>query len=167
MAELLKRQYTVVDIEGITLSSHRNFPKGRFSRRHNCIRKISFEFWDNSTQSLEFRPCVAWHDLDDVERRSFSYCKKHIHGLPFNPRLSSSCTNSVKMIEQLLKHKQADVILYKGGQLERDLADKLQIECRNLEEFGVPKFPAGVHNPQAEVHFFHEEFLKIVSKSDV
>ena len=88
--------------------------------------------------------------------------------MTFDPRFPSSlCANSVNIIGQLLKNRQIDLILFKGGQLERDLAEKLQMECKNLEDFGVPKFTAGIHNPEAEVHFFREEFLKIVSQRDV
>ena len=76
MMELLKRRYAVIDTEAIMINSDRNLSKGKFSKRHHCTRKICFEFWDNSTQSLEFQQCVSWQDLDNAERRSFSYCKK-------------------------------------------------------------------------------------------
>ena len=69
--ELLRRKYVVVDMEGIVLNKDRKFWKGRFSRRHYCLRKICFEFWDISKKSMEFDPCVRWVDLDyETEKRS-------------------------------------------------------------------------------------------------
>ena len=113
--------------------------------------------------TLEFQLCVSWDNLDDIERRSFLHCKKRIHGLSFTPCSPTSlCDNAVQIIGQILENRQIDLILFKGGQLEMDLADKLGIEFRNLEDFGVPRFPGGIHDPAAEVHFFRKQFLEIV-----
>ena len=150
-----------MDIEAIGLAEYRSFWKGRFSRRHNCVRKISIEFYDDDVVTFEFRPCLDWRDLDDKERQSFRHCKNTIHHLPFLPRNAPNCTDAVKIIGEMLKEKRIDLILHKGGTFEMDLADKLEIDFRNLEDFGVRKFE-GVHDPATEVKFFRREFQKIV-----
>ena len=163
--ESLDKNYVVVDIEAISLSKNRvDLSTGYYSSIHNCIRKIALLFWDNSIQIYEFCPCVTYSDLHKKERLSFNYCRRVIHGLSFVPfRCNGKCADSLKLIRNLLREKDVNIVLFKGGTLEKDLCRDLNIDCVDLEKLGVPKY-RGKHDPLQEVIFFRDKFVEIVMK---
>ena len=163
--ESLDKNYVVIDIEGISLSKNRvDLSTGYYSSIHNCIRKIAFLFWDNSIQIYEFSPCVTYSDLHKKEKLSFNYCRRSIHGLSFIPfRCNGKCVDSLKLIQNLFRDKKVNIVLFKGGNLEKDLCHDLDIDWVDLETLGVPKYQ-GKHNPLHEVIFFRDKFIEIVMK---
>ena len=140
--------------------------KGKYSKVHNCCRKIAFQCYDASIRVFEFCPCVKYGKLDpETELKPFRYCQKYIHGLLYTPDVPVfQCDESRMLIREFLLPKKIDILLYKGGNLERDLCDELGIESRNLEDYRVLKYvtPEGeFHDPVEEVKFFRESLIEL------
>ena len=71
MADLKDRKYCVIDIEAIALSKSRyGPPPGRYSKIHQCLRKVGMELWDGSKRVFEFEPCIKRSALKDDEKNS-------------------------------------------------------------------------------------------------
>ena len=158
------RKYCILDIEAIALSKDRHGPdRGRFSRIHHCHRKIGIELWDDSKQVFEFSPCIQKHDLWPEEYMTFTYCKTKIHGLNYYPpRPAKHCLEGISIISRLLHKEGITVVLFKGGNIERDLCYKLGMECIDLASFGVEKAPKDLgHDPVREVTFYHQQLKKL------
>ena len=88
--------------------------------------------------TFHFQPCVSYEQLDEKYKRSFNYCKHHVHCLSYKP---SSYTFLCKEFCSLLKQniRNQDIILYKGGLFEKSICDNLNIKSYNIELWGVPK----------------------------
>ena len=168
MTSLIKifGKYCILDIEAIALSKDRCGPtKGRFSRIHHCLRKIGIELWDDSKQMFEFSPCIMKHDLMPEEDMTFAYCKTKIHGLSYYPpRYSKHCLEGASIISRFLKENGVKLVLFKGGNIERDLCYRLGMECIDLGTFGVEKAPKDLgHDPVREVAFYHQQLKKLLA----
>ena len=162
--DVLTRRYCVMDIEGISLGKHRPQVKGLFSKIHYCNRKMALQCFDSTTRVFEFKPCVEFDDLNLKEQKTFYHCQKYFHHLQYEPsNVSEKCANSADIIRDYLSIKRIDLILFKGGTIERDLCNTLNIECRNLEDYGVGKYEGDVHDPFKEVIFFRKQFIDIVA----
>ena len=61
----------------------------------------------------------------------------------------------MKEIRAFLVNKDIDLLLSKGGMLEKDLFSAIGIECQNLEEYGAGKYTEQCH-PLDEVNYFHK-----------
>ena len=159
-------KYCIMDIEAIALSKGRHGPvPGRFSRIHHCYRKIGIELWDDSKQVFELVPCIPKHDLWPDEDMTFTYCKNKIHGLNYYPpHFSKHCLEGASIIQRFLKENDIKLVLFKGGNIERDLCYKVGIECIDLETFGVEKAPKALgHDPMREVTFYHHQLKKLLA----
>ena len=128
------------------------------SGNHECIRRLYILGKDGFT-SLErdFRPCVDFEELCEKDRRSFRYCRKHIHHLKYYPAYSSPrCIDSMDIVKRFITENNINLLLYKGGVIERKLAEKLNISSYNIERIGAPKVNS--HDPEVEVNA-HWNFL--------
>ena len=168
MKSLITRfgKYCILDIEAIALSKDRCGPaQGRFSRIHHCLRKTGIELWDDSKQVFEFSPCIQIHDLWPDEYMTFTYCKTKIHGLSYYPpRNSKHCLQGASIILRFLKENDVKLVLFKGGNIERDLCYRLGMECIDLATFGVEKAPKDLgHDPVREVAFYHQQLKKLLA----
>ena len=146
--------YAIIDIEAISLSKVRMWPrKGKFARIHNCTRKMAIVLHTGETKVIEARPCIRKKNLLETEEKSFRYCKNRIHGLPYYPyNTSLRCHEVLKVVSEYLHEHAIDKIFFKGGVLEKDFCDRMGIEAINLEIFGVGK--AHSHDPLKEVIFY-------------
>ena len=83
--------------------------------------------------------------LTAKDRRTCQYVMRHIHKLPFGvPRgvkASEICEleNIVSSFYREVKRSESSVLGYKGGHVEEDLLERLDIPCVNLERFGCLK----------------------------
>ena len=147
--DALLRCYTVIDIESISLDKNRPHWKGRFSKIHNCQRNVAVECYDSSSRIFEFCPCIEWKELTwRREQKSFEYCQRNIHGLSFYRFFSSGpCLESAMIIREYLESKAINLVLYKGGTIEKSLCNVMGIECRNLEQYDVPRYNKQLHDP--------------------
>ena len=53
-----------------------------------------------------------------------------------------------------------ELVLYKGGTIEKDLCRELDVDCMNIECFeGIEK--ASSHDPREEVNFYYNQLIRI------
>ena len=154
--------YAIIDIEAIQLRQYREFWKGVYSKHHHCLRKVAILCKNGDYGCEEARPCIKFGEMDDKERNSFNYNRWRVHRLPFYPSncRDLTCTQMLQNVRSFLKVKKIDLILHKGGNIERDLAKELGYHHINLELIGVPRAPN--HDPLQEVRFYRECLDKIL-----
>jgi len=66
------------------------------------------------------------------------------------------CVNSLAIIKDFITTNNINLLLYKGGIIEKRLAEKLNIASYNIEKVGAPKVDS--HDPEVEVNA-HWNFL--------
>ena len=128
------------------------------SYTHKCIRKLYVLTGDGKwDMEVDFYPCVSYHSLPDKYQRSFQYCAKHIHKLSYRPKtLSHPCISALDVIRNFINEHDVEVVLYKGGTIERDICEKLLIESRNIEAInGLRKIHS--HDPATEVNLYWDQ----------
>ena len=118
--------------------------------------------------------------LDKKDQRTCHYVYRHVHGLPWQTRSQEKAhpQHMVKPIVDTLyrscRTSERWLVAYKGGCLEKNLLNELQIPCVNLEDFGCPKietlvaiglnpgFSCGhhtqpqLHCPKQETYLFYQ-----------
>lgn len=126
-----------------------------------------------------------------LSKKDWSTCKyqsRFVHGLSIYPLYKEPCLdyNQLKYyisgIYSILKTKNRNVLAYKGGSIERDLLNELNIPSFNIELLGCPKYNPlqakickyhvktdrqainKIHCPIYEIQFF-KQFLISTSKS--
>ena len=83
--------------------------------------------------------------LDKKDQRTCHYVYRHVHGLPWQTRSQEKAhpQHMVKPIVDTLyrscRTPERWLVAYKGGCLEKNLLNELQIPCVNLEDFGCLK----------------------------
>ena len=160
-------KYAIIDIEAINLSKSRSLTPGKYSRCHNCLRKVAILLYSDECVVYEGQPCVRQENLTKKELETFNFCRDKIHHLSYYPpsfyRPFTVCRNIPEMVKDYLHFNNISIVYYKGGCLEKDLCEKIGLESRNLEELGVKK--ARTHDPLAEVKFFKREIERIQQNS--
>ena len=136
---ILNRRWLILDVEYIQDVEHR------------CIRKLGYITKYGIRGTEEYFPCRELKELTFKDRRSFWYCYNHIHGLPFKPTTGGgkTCCDALAEIRTILAMNDCDMILYKGGDIEKRLGEKIGVETYNIERIGVTK--ADNHDPLQEV----------------
>ena len=147
--KLKEDKWMIMDIEYI-----------QTSKEHQCVRKIYMLANNGSTESeLEFYPCVWYKDLEAKYRRTFHYCQKYIHKLTYNPQTYSPlCTNVLEEINNFIVYNGIELVLYKGGIIERDLCIDLDIPSINLELIPNLKTVTS-HDPRVEVNWYYAQLV--------
>ena len=146
---LLEKNWAIMDIEYITTS-----------RSHRCIRKL-YILAKNGKDELEaeFFPCTQYKDLEKRYQRTFRFCRNHIHKLAYYPKpYSPWCGTALEKINDFIVYNDIDLILYKGGTIEKDICRELDILSKNIECFKDLK-KAYSHDPRTEVDCY---FCQIV-----
>ena len=150
---LIESSWAIMDIEYI-----------QTSRSHQCIRKL-YILAKNGNEKLEseFYPCTRYTELRTKYRKSFDFCKKNIHRLTYNPKNQSlPCSKALEEINNFIVNNGIDMIIYKGGNIERDTCIELCIPSRNIESFqGLKK--ANSHDPSFEVNFYYDQIINLIS----
>ena len=118
---------------------------------HDCIRKIYGLAKDGfSSVSHDFHPCVEYDELSWIDLRSFEHCKRHVHKLEFYPpTYAYRCIEVKYILRDFIQQNRINLLLYKGGNIEKSLAEDLNIPSFNIENVGAPK--VGSHEPEVEV----------------
>ena len=126
--------------------------------QHQCIRKLSLLAKDGTTcLTMDFRPCRSYVDLDDKDCRSFRFCKRQIHHLEYYPlTYAPRCDEAVDVVAEFLYAHRIDLLLYKGGCIEKRLSLAIGVPSYNIESLGAPKVNS--HNPEEELRE-HYNFL--------
>ena len=145
---MIAQNFAILDIEYI-----------QTRKNHKCIRKIHILAKNGSTKlTKEFYPCWKFNDLESKYRRSFLYCRRNIHRLPYNPpkRLQPlDCQHTGELLKSFIALHKLNFILYKGGNVEKELCNTINIPAYNIEIFDIDK--ASNHNPEEEVSFYFRE----------
>ena len=74
-------------------------------------------------KTIHFKPCKKYDFLTESQKKSFVYCVEHVHGLSYIPSEEShwKCSDIIKILKLYVNRN--DIILYKGGCIERQLAE--------------------------------------------
>ena len=94
--------------------------------------------------SYHYLPKIPYQRLSAQDKRTVHYVQRYVHGLCYYPQASARPHHCLRRDVQDLydqyKTPTRLYVAYKGGTLEKDLLDTLNIPCWNLEEAGCPKF---------------------------
>ena len=149
MTMMREKNWAIMDIEYI-----------RTSKTHRCVRKL-YILADNgyTDMELDFYPCVRYKDLDGNYQRSFRFCKRKVHKLTYNPRqYSPPCSTVLSKINEFIVYNNIDLILYKGGTIEKDLCVELCIPSMNIECFSELE-KAQSHDSRIEVNYYYDQLV--------
>ena len=149
---LMGKHWALLDVEFI-----------RISPTHRCIRKL-YILADNgyTDMELEFYPCKRYTELQRRYRKSFQYCKRHIHKLNYNPKkYSPECLHLLPILNEFIVDGGIELILYKGGTIERYLSKALNIPSLNIECFEELE-KAYSHDPRIEVDCYYSQIVELV-----
>ena len=134
MVSVKDRLCLVIDLEGF------------FVQKKFRVREIGYYSWNEHFGRHAFFQPATLRDLSHEDKKTVNFAKHKIHGLTYQPRYQ----------ERAYEHDQADIVLlrlnnqykteertvvaYKGGHVEKDLLNKLNIPCLDLETWGCPKY---------------------------
>ena len=110
-------------------------------QKKTFLREISvWEKWDNSIKTYHvYTPNPMLFDEHD---RGVCYQIRRIHGLPIvRRRVDENFYLYDEVMQRLCgMFKNADLIGYKGGTIERNMLNKMCVNSINLEVLGCPKY---------------------------
>ena len=96
-------------------------------------------------KSIFFDTGLRWSNLSEKDIRSAVYVRNRRHKLPFGlprgvqTRPLRDLGEIVCNFYNLVKIDDGSLLAYKGGHIERDLLERLNIPSINLETLGCPK----------------------------
>ena len=152
LKELMReKNWALMDVEYIQIS-----------KEHRCVQKLYMLAKDGYTErELEFHPCVRYRKMARRNKRSFHYCKKHIHKLPYYPEVyASPCNTALDKIKRFIDENNIDFILYKGGEIENDLCTDIGIPSYNIESIKDLE-KAYSHDPRKEVNCYYGQLVEL------
>ena len=150
--QMKDKNFAILDVEYI-----------QASKNHKCIRKLYILAKDGCTDmELDFKPCKPLYELPKFYQRSFRFCENHIHKLPYYPahKYAPRCSKVLERINAFIVYNNIDVIFYKGGDIEKQLCQKLCIPSYNLEclpDLGKVES----HDPQTEVNGYYKQLVNL------
>ena len=121
---LVEKRWALLNIEFI-----------RTSCSHGCIRKL-YILEQNGYTDMEsdFYPWKRYNELDWKYQRSFQYCLRKVHKLSYDPRnYSPECRLILPLLNEFIVDSGIELILHKGGDIERNLCKELWIPSLNIE----------------------------------
>ena len=122
----------ILDLDRFTINK-------KFLCRELGIIKVGQE----TATSYDFDIGIHWGDLSQKDRKTCMYVSRYVHKLPLVARRGSlpldNLNNIVNDFYNDVKTLEKSVMAYKGGHLERNLLNELNIPSVNLESFGCPK----------------------------
>ena len=121
----------IIDFDGFTVNNKFWCKEAAWCSGKNCMVGTHFKF------------PKRFKELTPQEQRNARYVTKNIHRLRFD--FEHRRSNPLSALLPIVKHwydtygKQG-VVGYKGGHVEKDVLDRLNIPSLNLEDLGCPKF---------------------------
>ena len=152
MDMMREMNFAIMDIEYI-----------QTSKTHRCLRKLYILAKNGfDALSLELYPCKRYKDLEKRYQRSFHFCRTHIHKLSYNPagKYASPCDTVLAKVNAFIVYNSIDMILYKGGTIEKELCSELCIPSGNIECFEELK-KVYSHDPKVEVNCYYRQLMKL------
>ena len=104
------------------------------------VREMSYYSWNDHFGRYAFFQSVTIKDLSYKDKKTVNFAKHKIHGLTYQPLYREKAyaqdqvNNVLRRLYNQYKTRERTVVAYKGGHVEKDLLDKLDI--RNL---GLPQ----------------------------
>ena len=147
------RNWALLDIEYV-----------QTSKSHQCIRKLYILAKDGFTDlKLEFHPCKRFRDLEMRYKKAHWYCQANIHQLPYYPNgPSSPCLTAAEKLQNFITNNNIDLILFKGGQVEENMAKEIGIASFNIEHFAEDLERVYSHDPYVEVSGYYTQLVESV-----
>ena len=120
--------------------------EGFFINKTFHPRGLGYYTWNEEYGHHAFRLLVPHKDLCEKDKRTVNFVINKIHGLRY--QLSSQERGQhPRVIPRMIQDLYGDystpdrtLVGYKGGHVENDLLNKLNITCLNLETLGCPKY---------------------------
>ena len=150
VAEMMgEKNWAIMDIEYI-----------RTSKTHRCVRKLYILAKDGLIDlELGFYPCKRYSEIERKYQQSFRFCRAHIHKLQYDPKhYSPACSTLLAKVNIFIVNNNIELILYKGGTVEKDLCSELCIPSANIEYFGELEKVCS-HNPKDEVNSYYAQLV--------
>ena len=144
------KNWAILDIEYI-----------QCTRTHKCVRKLYMLAKDGYMNLLlEFFPCQPLWRLNKKYQRTFRYCQREIHKLPYYPPTPSQpCWTVVKELNNFIVDNDIELVFYKGGEIEKNLCKELDIQSFNIENFNLEKVYS--HDPYVEVNYYYRQLIEM------
>ncbi|KAL9952108.1 hypothetical protein ACROYT_G039315 [Oculina patagonica] len=120
--------------------------EGYFVEKTFRVRELGYYTWQEKFGRHAFYMRMSWCNLSSRDRKTVSYVKYNVHGLTYQPRKEEKAYEYDRVEEVMwdlyeeTKTPERTVVAYKGGHVERDLLNKLNIPSVNLELYGCPKY---------------------------
>ena len=151
MEVLREKNWALLDIEYI-----------QSTRTHKCYRKLYILSNHGFTDlELDFYSCMTFKDLDKKYKKSFCFCRAHIHKLPYYPeKRASSCSTAEDKVKKFIVDNGIDLVLYKGGCIKKHMLEEVCIPSLNIEQLGEFGRPYS-HDPHAEVNTYYEQLIHL------
>ncbi|CAB3978032.1 Hypothetical predicted protein [Paramuricea clavata] len=110
-------------------------------RKKHFLREVSV-LCRNTNIITTYQIYIPNVKLFDENDRAILYQIRVIHGLPIQRhRIDANFYHYQEIQDMLCKiFEKADLVAYKGGNIERDLLNRLNIPCINMEILGCPKY---------------------------
>ena len=163
--DLLDKKWLLMDIEYVQLAKHRDFRQGNNSRCHQCKRKLAIITYNKHKVVYEAYPCVKERELTAKEYSHFSFARRIIHKLDFEPKFRfKQCKYMTRVVQRLIRDYDIEILTYKGGLVEKDFAIDLGIESINLEDLGVKKVQS--YDPLTEIRDHLRQLKEIAESSE-
>ena len=149
---LLEKRWALLDVEFIQVTD-----------THRCIRKMYILAKNGYDElEMEFYPCKRYKDLERKYQKTFRFCRTHIHQLSYNPKTySPNCRQVLLLLKKFIINNNIELVLYKGGTIERDLCTALDIPSMNIECLhGIQKVHS--HDPCTEVNAYFSQIVEML-----
>ena len=123
--------------------------EGFFINKRFHVRELGYVTWNGGHGRHAFSIPIPYETLKDQDKRSVSFVCRKIHGLTYQPTRAEQVQNPLVigiLVQQIYQESckfskgQRTVVGYKGGHVEKDLLEKLNIPSLNLEIMGCPKY---------------------------
>ena len=114
--------------------------------------------------SYHYLPKIPYMRLSPKDKRTVHHVQQHVHGLSYYPQASArphySLHSDLQALYDSYKTPTRFYVAYKGGTLEKNLLEHLNIPCWNIEEAGCPKFERLARLGTVSSCGQHKDFMK-------
>ena len=117
----------------------------RISGKPFIVREMGWCNMYGQSASVHFTHPLNYTQLSVKDKRTVNYIYNHVHGLRFQATAKEKALPQdqleifIQTLYDTLSTKDQTVVAYKGGTLERDILNKLQLPHVDLEWFHCPK----------------------------
>ena len=120
--------------------------EGFFVQKKFQLHEMGYYSWDEHFDHHAFFQPAALKNLSHKNKKTVNFAKHNIHRLAYQPGYQERAYEHDEVdivllrLYSLLKMEKRTVVAYKGGHVEKDLLNKLNIPCLDLETWGCPKY---------------------------